>query len=73
MPYATRNFTPRLSFDQNWFRYGDIGVLDFDSQTLALDLKYDLNRNDTWYVNGSYSVSRLTASILDRCYNGMAL
>lgn len=61
VPYATRNFTPRISFDQNWFRYGDIGALDFDSQTLALDLKYDLNRNDTWYVNGSYAASRMVA------------
>ena len=59
VPYATRDFTPRLSFAQSWFRYDDFGELDFDSQTLALDLKYDLNRNDTWYVNGSYAVSRL--------------
>ncbi len=21
VPFATRNFTPRLTFDQNWFRY----------------------------------------------------
>jgi hypothetical protein len=61
VPYATRNFTPRLTFDQNWFRYHDFGVLDFDSQTLQLDLKYDLNHDDTWYVNGSYAVSRLYA------------
>jgi len=59
VPYATRNFTPRLIFEQNWFRYHDFGVLDFDSQSLTLDLKYDLNANDTWFVNGSYSVSRL--------------
>lgn len=61
VPYATRNFTPTLTFDQNWFRYHDFGVLDFDSQTLQLDLKYDLNHEDTWYVNGSYAVARLYA------------
>jgi hypothetical protein len=61
VPFATRNFTPRLTFDQNWFRYHDFGVLDFDSQTLALDLKYDLNPDDTWYVNGSYALARLYA------------
>jgi len=61
VPYATRNFTPRLRFDQNWFRYGDFSSLDFDSQSLQLDLKYDLNRDDTWFVNGSYAVARLTA------------
>jgi hypothetical protein len=59
VPYATRNFTPRVSFEQNWFRYSDIGRLDFDSQTLQVDMKYDLNPNDTWFVNGSYLLSRL--------------
>ena len=59
VPYATRNFTPRLTFTQDWFRYDDFSQLDFDSQTLQLDLKYDLNRDDTWYVIGSYAVARL--------------
>jgi hypothetical protein len=61
VPYATRNFTPRLSFEQNWFRYDHLSNLDFDSQTLQLDLKYDLNRDDSWFVNGSYLASRLTS------------
>ncbi len=61
VPYATRDFTPRLSFVQSWFRYDEFAELDFDSQTLALDLKYDLNRRDSWYVNGSYSVTRLSS------------
>jgi hypothetical protein len=61
VPVATRNFTPRLTFDQNWFRYDDFPALDFDSQSLQLDLKYDLNRDDTWFVNGSYAVARLYA------------
>ena len=59
VPYATRNFTPRLTFGQNWFRYDRFSELDFDAQSLQLDLKYDLNRDDTWYVNGSYTVARL--------------
>src|SRR3954467_7493743 len=57
VPFATRNFTPRISFDQNWFRYFEIGHLDFDSQNLQMDVKYDLNRDDTWFVNGSYLLS----------------
>jgi len=61
VPYATRNFTPTLSFTQDWFRYDDFSVLDFDAQTLQLDVKYDLNRDDTWYVNGSYALSRLSS------------
>jgi hypothetical protein len=59
VPYATRNFTPRLTFSQDWFRYDRFSELDFDAQSLQLDLKYDLNRDDTWYVNGSYAVARL--------------
>ena len=59
VPYAVRDFTPRLTFEQNFFRYSRFSRLDFDSQTLQLDLKYDLNHNDTWFVNGSYGVSRL--------------
>ena len=43
VPYATRDFTPRLTFGQSWFRYDDFAELDFDSQTLTLDVKYDLN------------------------------
>jgi hypothetical protein len=70
VPCATRDFTPTLTFDQSWFRYDDFGSLDFNSQTLALDLKYDLNSNDTWYVDGYYSLSRLTAphSSIDEFY-----
>jgi hypothetical protein len=61
VPYATRNFTPRLTFSQDWFRYDDFSELDFDAQTLQLDLKYDLNRDDTWFVDGSYAVTRLSS------------
>jgi hypothetical protein len=59
VPYATRNFTPRLTFEQDWFRYDHFSKLDFDSQSLTLDLKYDLNRDDTWFVDGSYTAARL--------------
>lgn len=59
VPYATRDFTPRLTFDQSWFRYDRFSELDFDAQSLQADLKYDLNRNDTWFVNSSYAVARL--------------
>jgi hypothetical protein len=70
VPYATRNFTPTLTFDQSWFRYGDFGVLDFNAQTLTMDVKYDLDPNDTWYVDGFYLLSRLTAphSSVDEFY-----
>lgn len=61
VPYATRNFTPTLSFTQDWFRYDDFSELDFDAQTLVMDFKYDLNRDDTWYVDGSYSLARLSS------------
>ncbi len=59
VPYATRDFTPRLTFEQNWFRYDHVSELDFDSQSLLLDLKYDLTPDDRWFIDGSYSFSRL--------------
>lgn len=59
IPHATRDFTPRLIFEQNWFRYDHLSELDFDSQSLLLDLKYDLNREDTWFVNVAYAPARL--------------
>ncbi|MEP6685798.1 MAG: hypothetical protein ABJB22_03400 [Verrucomicrobiota bacterium] len=59
VPYATRNFTPRLTFEHNFFRYDEFSELDFDSQSLQLDLKYDLNRDDTWFLDGSYTAARL--------------
>lgn len=61
VPYAARDFTPRLTFEQNFFRYERFSELDFDSQSLQLDLKYDLKRDDSWYVNVSYAVARLYA------------
>ena len=59
VPYATRNFTPRLTFEQNFFRYEDVSELDFDSQSLQLDLKFDLTPDDSWFVNVSYAGARL--------------
>jgi hypothetical protein len=59
VPYSTRDFTPRLTFTQDFFRYTRFSTLDFDSQTLQLDLKFDLNKSDTWFVGASYLVSRL--------------
>ena len=59
VPYATRNFTPRLIFEHNFFRYDDFSELDFNSESLVLDFKYDLNRDDTWFLDGSYTYSWL--------------
>ena len=59
VPYATRNFTPRLTFEQNFFRYDKFSQLDFDSNSLQLDVKYDLDRDDTSFINVSYTGSRL--------------
>ena len=59
VPYSVRDITPRLTFEQNFFRYTRFAELDFDSQTLQLDVKFDLNRSDTCFVNTSYGVTRL--------------
>ena len=59
VPYATRDFTPRLTLEQNFFRYDHVSELDFDSQSALLDLKYDLTPDDRWFIDGSYAYSRL--------------
>jgi hypothetical protein len=59
VPYSTRNFTPRLTFEQDFFRYDKYSQLDFDSQSLQLSLKYDLTRDHSWFVDGSYAGARL--------------
>lgn len=59
VPYATRNFTPRLSFEQTLFRYDHFSELDFASQSLRLDLRYNLTPDASWFLNGAYSRTRL--------------
>lgn len=59
VPYATRNFTPRVTFEQNFFRYNRFSRLDFDSQSLDLDLRYDLNPQGSWFVDASAAIARL--------------
>src|SRR6266581_1590767 len=59
IPYATRDFTPRLTFEQNWFRYDHSSELDFDSQSLQLEARYNLTRDPSWFVDGSYALTRL--------------
>ncbi|HMJ07165.1 MAG TPA: hypothetical protein VK474_12975, partial [Chthoniobacterales bacterium] len=59
VPYATRNFTPRITFEQNFFRYGDFSRLDFDAQSLQFDMKYDFRPDDSFFANLSYTGARL--------------
>lgn len=59
VPYATRDFTPRITYEQNFFRYDKFSELDFDSNALTFELKYDLKPDDSWYVFGSFSLARL--------------
>lgn len=61
VPYSTVNFTPRITFEQNFFRYDEFRELDFDSQSLQFDMKYDFRRDDSWFANLSYTGARLCA------------
>src|SRR4051812_39599559 len=58
VPYSTVNFTPRIIFEQSFFRYDRFSTLDFDSQILTLDVKYDFTRDDSWFMDVSYGGSR---------------
>ena len=59
IPYATRDFTPRVVFEQNWFRYDHLSELDFDSQSFQAGAQYYFTRDHSWFVDGSYSWTRL--------------
>ena len=59
VPYSTVNFTPRITFDQNFFRYDEFSILDFDSSSLQFDMKYDFKRDDSCFVNLSYTGAML--------------
>jgi len=59
VPYSVRGITPHLTFEQNFFRYTRFSSLDFDSQTLQADVKFDLNRSGTWFITPSYGINRL--------------
>ena len=59
IPYSIRDFTPRISFEQDFFRFSDNGTLDFDSQILAAEVKYDFDPDDNTFLNLSYALSRL--------------
>lgn len=62
VPYSTRDFTPSLTLEQNFFRYTSLEELDFDSQTLRAAVKYDFTKDDSWFSYTSYSLNRLYTS-----------
>ena len=39
-PYATRDFTPRLAFEQNFFRYTRFSRLNFDHVSISASLAF---------------------------------
>src|SRR5438067_8134010 len=57
--YRILDFTPRLTFEQNWFRYDHFSELDFDSQSVQLEARYNLTHDRSWFVDGSYAYTRL--------------
>ena len=67
VPYSTRDWTPSLSFQQQFIRYDHTSVLDFDAQTVSLASRYDLVSDKTWSWLASYSLQRLYT---DRAYLG---
>ena len=59
VPYSTYDWTPSLSFEQQFIRYDHTSILDFDSQTVSISSKYDLNPNKSWSWIATYSLQRL--------------
>jgi len=59
VPYATRNWTPSLSFEQQFVRYDNTSILDFDAETVRLASRYDFVPDKSWSWTVADSVQRL--------------
>lgn len=59
VPYSTRDWTPTISFEQQFIRYDRTSVLDFDGQTAQLASHYDIVKDKSWSWDASYSLQRL--------------
>ncbi len=59
VPYSTYDWTPSISFEQQFVRYDHTSILDFDAQTVRFASKYDLTENKEWSWTAAYSLQRL--------------
>jgi len=61
VPYSTRTWIPRVSFQYNMVRYGSVASGDFDNENLAFSSPYAFGKDDSWTWTPSATLSRFTA------------
>jgi hypothetical protein len=59
VPYSLRDWTPSISFEQQFVRYDHTSVLDFNAQTLQLSSKYNIYKDGSLSWTSGYSLQRL--------------
>ena len=59
IPYSLRDWTPSISFEQQFIRYDHTSILDFDAQTVQVASKYDIFKDKSLSWTASYSLQRL--------------
>jgi hypothetical protein len=61
VPYATRDWTPRISAQYNMVRYDRAASGDFDNENLVLSSTYVFSNDRTWSWTAAVDLSRFTA------------
>ncbi len=61
VPYALRDWTPRLSLQENMVRYGGVPNADFDNQNAAASSQYIFGADRSWTWTASVNLARFTA------------
>jgi hypothetical protein len=65
IPYSTRDWTPRISLQDNMVRYNNAASGDFDNQNATVSSQYVFGENREWTWNASFTASRYTEPHVD--------
>jgi hypothetical protein len=60
VPYSTRDWTPRVTFQYNMVRYGSASVGDFDNENLTFSNQYVFSDDRAWSWTATINLSRFT-------------
>jgi hypothetical protein len=61
VPYSTRDWTPRISFQYNMVRYATAASGDFDNENITLSNQYVFSDDRAWSWTPLVNLSRFTA------------
>ena len=60
VPYSTRDWTPRVTFQYNMVRYGNAAEGDFDNENLTFSNQYVFSDDRAWSWTATINLSRFT-------------